>query len=262
MFRELRSQRCLRNSTSRSAGKYAEAYSDNAPRSLTARFASTLRVLRIPGIVVLTSGLLKMNRSANSGSVIPPFAILSCADSGNNGFSASTRFKVSCNFPPEKYELRQSPSAHLLEAVSVPVSEPSSNGTRAITATFFSRPAGNNSSSGFWSKMLYTTWTESTRPARTAFTPFHGCQRFKLIPTAHTFPVAFNFSIACAIPRIFEPAVVPGMQLDQIQGFESQIPQTFFDVFRDVLWWIIFVQPGICRRRPRLIFGRHFCRNK
>ena len=147
-----------------------------------------------------------MNRNASSGNVIRAkagascgpslFAMVPCAVSRNNGFSASTRSNVCCNFPPEKYEFRQSPSAHLLEAVSVPVSEPSSNGTRAITATFFSRQAGNNSSSGFWSKMLYTTCTASTRPARTAFNPFHGCQRFRLIPTARTFPVVFNFSIA------------------------------------------------------------------
>src|SRR5947199_6636757 len=43
---------------------------------------------------------------------------------------------------------------HVLLSVSVPVSEPSSKGTRAMTATSFSRHAGKSSSSGFWSKML------------------------------------------------------------------------------------------------------------
>ena len=43
---------------------------------------------------------------------------------------------------------------HRVLAVRVPVRLPSSKGTRAITAMFLSRHAGNSSSSGFWSKML------------------------------------------------------------------------------------------------------------
>src|SRR5216683_5549706 len=136
-FVGVRSHRCFRSSPCSGAG--------NGPRSLAAVFASTLEILRIPGIIVLTSLLFRINRSAISAMLMPPRRM---------GLSASTCSTVLFRFSVTKYVLRQSPAGHLLSSVSEPASEPSSNGTRAITATSFSRHAGNNSSSGFWSKML------------------------------------------------------------------------------------------------------------
>src|SRR5438309_1447408 len=73
---------------------------------------------------------------------------------GTSGRSASARATLFFKFSGTKYVLRQSPFGHLLSTVSVPVSVPSSNGTRAIMATFFMRQMGRSASSGFWSKML------------------------------------------------------------------------------------------------------------
>src|SRR5947207_15201609 len=71
-FVGLRSQRCLRNSACNSPG--------SGPLSLAAAFASTFWIFRMPGMIVLTSGLCKINRSAISA--IVEFA-------GIKGFSAS-----------------------------------------------------------------------------------------------------------------------------------------------------------------------------
>jgi len=54
----------------------------------------------------------------------------------------------------DKVSVAQSPFGQVLSTVSVPVSVPSSNGTRAMTATSFMRQMGKSASSGFWSKML------------------------------------------------------------------------------------------------------------
>ena len=67
---------------------------------------------------------------------------------GNSCLSFSARSMLGIRFSGTKYMLRQSPSGHLLSLVRVPVSVPSSNGTRAMTATSISAHAGNNSSSG------------------------------------------------------------------------------------------------------------------
>jgi len=53
-----------------------------------------------------------------------------------------------------KYWLRKSPEGNVLSGVIVPVSPPSSKGTRAITPTSCFWQAGKNFSSGVWSKML------------------------------------------------------------------------------------------------------------
>ena len=77
-------------------------------------------------------GLERMNRRAISGSVMP---------AGSSGLRASARstreqvFRHEVGVPP--VALR--PATVL---VSVPVSVPSSNGTRAMTATFSSRQSG------------------------------------------------------------------------------------------------------------------------
>ena len=97
-------------------------------------------------MIVLTVGLLRMKRIAISGIVRPARAA--------TGFKASARSTLGIRFSGTKYVLRQSPSGQRLSTLSVPVSVPSSKGTRAMTATFISAQAGNNSSSGFWSKML------------------------------------------------------------------------------------------------------------
>ena len=56
--------------------------------------------------------------------------------------------------PMPGYLGRGGPYVQQLSFVRVPVSVPSSNGTRAITATSCSRQAGKRASSGFWSKRL------------------------------------------------------------------------------------------------------------
>ena len=68
----VRSQRCLRSS--------AWSWAGSGPLSLAARLASTCWRLRMPGMMVLTSLLLRMKRRAISGMVMP---------SGSSGFSAS-----------------------------------------------------------------------------------------------------------------------------------------------------------------------------
>src|SRR3989344_4302272 len=100
---------------------------------------STCATFRIPGIVVLTSEFERINRSASSVKFI---------FSGNVSLSKLILLRVSFRFSGVKYELRQSPFDHELSNVSVPVRDPSSKGTRAITAIFFSLQRGNNLSSG------------------------------------------------------------------------------------------------------------------
>jgi len=127
-----RSQRCSRNFFRNSTG--------SAPSPLAAQFASTFFTFLIPGIVVLTSEQLKINRNAISGIVLP---------AGTNGRSASACATLDFRFSGTKYVLRQSFAGHFEAIVSVPVNVPSSNGTRAITAAFFNRQTGNSASSGF-----------------------------------------------------------------------------------------------------------------
>src|SRR5690606_23950008 len=69
-----RSQRCDRSS--------ARSSSVSPPASLVARLARTWATLRIPGITVSISGLLRMKRRAISGRVMP---------GGRTFFSASAR---------------------------------------------------------------------------------------------------------------------------------------------------------------------------
>ena len=99
----------------------------------------------MPGITVLTSGFERMKRRAISGIVIP---------AGTSGLSASAWATDALRFSGTKYVLRQSSAGQVESSVSVPVRLPSSSGTRAMTATPFSRQAGKSSSSGAWSKML------------------------------------------------------------------------------------------------------------
>jgi hypothetical protein len=96
-------------------------------------------------MTVETVGSARIQRRANSAMVIP---------AGTSGRSASARATLAARFSGTKYVLRQSPSGQRLSSVSVPVSVPSSNGTRAITPMFRARQSGNNSSSGAWSKTL------------------------------------------------------------------------------------------------------------
>ena len=113
--------------------------------SLAAMLDFTCAGFRISGMIVVTSGLARMKRNAMSGSDEP------C---GTSGFSASARATDGIRFSGTKSLRRQSPLGQVESFVSVPVSEPSSNGTRAITPMSSSRQSGNSSSSGAWSKML------------------------------------------------------------------------------------------------------------
>src|SRR3989337_454184 len=136
-FVGVRSQRWARRTVWSVAG--------SGPASLAARLPSTWRSLRIPGMIVLTTGLLRMKRKAISGMVVP---------GGSRGLRRSACSTLAFRFSGTKYVLRQSPCGHLLSRVNVPVRLPSSKGTRAITATSISWQAADSSSSGFWSKML------------------------------------------------------------------------------------------------------------
>ncbi len=80
-----RSQRCLRSSARSSGG--------SGPASLTAVFASTFSVLRIPGMTVPTSGFERMNRRAISAMVMP---------GGTSGFRASARATDEIRFSETK----------------------------------------------------------------------------------------------------------------------------------------------------------------
>src|SRR5215472_3923187 len=71
-FVGLRSHRCARSFLCKSSGR--------GPAFPAATFASTFFSLRIPGIIVLTLGLFKINRNAISAIVLP---------AGTNGRSAS-----------------------------------------------------------------------------------------------------------------------------------------------------------------------------
>src|ERR1043166_9349157 len=102
-------------------------------------FTSTFLNFRIPGIVVETSGLLNINRRAISGIDIPD---------GISGFNASAWSTLDLRFSGTKYVERQSFLGNFVEWVNVPVSVPSSNGTRAMTPTFNSLHNGNKLSSG------------------------------------------------------------------------------------------------------------------
>jgi hypothetical protein len=99
----------------------------------------------MPGIVVLTRSLRRMKRSASSASVMP---------AGSARRSASTRASVARSASGVKYPLRQSSSGQVLSARRAPVSDPSSKGTRAMTATSCSSQTPNSSSSALWSNTL------------------------------------------------------------------------------------------------------------
>src|SRR5262249_43665172 len=80
-----RSQRCFFNSESSPA--------ESDPASLVPMFASTCVRLRMPGMIVLTSGLLRIKRRAISDSVIP---------AGSNPFSFSARSTLGNKFSGTK----------------------------------------------------------------------------------------------------------------------------------------------------------------
>ena len=99
----------------------------------------------MPGMIVETVGFGRIQRRASSGIVMP---------AGTSGPQRLGAIDAGLEVLGDEVVFRQSPSGQRVCLVSVPVSVPSSNGTRAITPMFSSRQSGNSSSSGAWSKML------------------------------------------------------------------------------------------------------------
>src|SRR5258706_7079637 len=84
-FVGVRSQRCLRSCAWSGAAR--------GPLPLAARLDSTLRSLRMPGMMVLTSELLRIKRRAISGIVEP---------AGTRGLRASARGTLALRFSGTK----------------------------------------------------------------------------------------------------------------------------------------------------------------
>jgi len=108
--------------------------------------------------------------------------------------------------------LRQSFAGHLLSSVSVPVREPSSKGTRAMTAAFFSWQAGKSSSSDSGRNIVDDLDGVDEAGA-------HGANAIGGLPAVEAEAEGANFSAAAKFldgvrhSIIFEPTVIPGVKL-------------------------------------------------